>query len=192
MTMRLSHHEIPSAIIAALALGCPTAALADSSTIKRPGAHPHYVFELEPHFLLGFVDPPGVGTGTGYGPGFRGTIEILDNGPIQKINNTMGIGFGVDWVHYNQGGRCGDDPFCDDTAVDHYYFPLVLQWNFWLSQNWSVFGEPGVAFRASPDTEDKFDTFVIAGGARLHFGDHVALTLRAGLPTISAGVSFFF
>ena len=30
-----------------------------------------------------------------------------------------------------------------DTA-SYLVFPVVMQWNFWLSQNWSVFGEPGL------------------------------------------------
>ena len=175
-----------------MALAWSRTALADSSTIKRPGAHPPYFVELEPHFVLGPFDPPEVGTGTGIGPGVRVTLEFLDNGPIQKINNTMGIGLGLDWVHYAKGGRCEDDPLCKDTSVDHYYVPIVLQWNFWLSQNWSVFGEPGIAFRASPDTRDRFDTWVIGGGGRLHFSDAVALTLRVGMPAFSAGVSFLF
>ncbi len=179
-----------SSAVASLSWTDPVAA--DTSTIKRPGAHPNYVLELEPHFVLGPFEPPEVGTGTGIGPGIRLTVEFLDNGPISKINNTMGIGFGVDWVHYARGGRCGDDPFCTDTAVDHYYFPIVLQWNFWLSQNWSVFGEPGIAFHASPETRDRLDTFVIGGGARLHFSDHFALALRVGMPAFSAGVSFLF
>ena len=188
--MRTFPHALVAAAVAWLASS--GAAMADSSTIKRPGAHPHYVLELEPHFVLGPFDPPEVGTGTGIGPGVRATFEFLDNGPIKKINNTMGIGVGLDWVHYAHGGRCGDDPLCDDTSVDHYYVPIVLQWNFWLSQNWSVFGEPGVAFRASPETRDRFDTWVIGGGARLHFSDTVALTLRVGMPAFSVGVSFLF
>lgn len=179
---------LSAAVLAALAWS--SAAAADSSTIKRPGANPNYVLELEPHFVLGPFDPPEVGTGVGIGPGVRATFEFLDNGPISKINNTMGIGIGFDWVHYTRGGRCEDDPFCEDTSVDHYYFPIVLQWNFWLSQNWSVFGEPGIAFRASPETRDRFDTFVIGGGGRLHFSDTVALTLRLGMPAFSVGVSF--
>src|SRR5262245_53658832 len=94
-------------------------ALADSSTIKLPGAHPSYVFEAEPHAIIAPFDDfaPGVG--------FRGTIELVDNGFVTTINNTVGIGFGVDWTDKN------------------FRLPVVMQWNFWLSRNWSVFGEPG-------------------------------------------------
>src|SRR5262245_11776100 len=76
------------------------AAHADTLMINKPGQHPQYFFEAEPHLLLGFIDPPGVGSGLGVGAGFRGTIELVDNGFVPTINNTIGIGFGLDWVTY--------------------------------------------------------------------------------------------
>jgi hypothetical protein len=62
-----------------------------------------------------------------------------------------------------------------------------MQWNFWLSRNWSVFGEPGglVDFEKRPKPRPGF-----WAGARYHFTDRITLTLRAGFPTFSAGVSF--
>ena len=139
-------------------------AQADTSTIKLPGAHPDYVFEAEPHALIAPFDDlrPGVG--------FRGTIELVDNGFVSSINNTVGIGFGADWVK------------------DHFRVPVVMQWNFWLSRNWSVFGEPG----GLVDFGDKKTTVHPAfyAGGRFHFTDRIALTMRVGHPTASIGVSF--
>ena len=60
------------------------------NTIKQPGLHPAYTFEAEPHLLLGF-DMPGTGAvndGSGFGPGFRGTIEIVDNGFVKSMPKT--------------------------------------------------------------------------------------------------------
>jgi len=135
--------------------------------IKRPGAHPDYVLELEPHALLEPFEKdlkPGVGV--------RATIEVFDNGFVKTINNTVGVGFGLDW------------------ADERFTVPIVMQWNFWLSRHWSVFGEPGGALRfGKGDTKPKP---YIAGGARLHFNDYLALTLRAGYPSLSVGVSFLF
>src|SRR3954463_13799367 len=71
------------------------------STIKRPGDHPHYVFEAEPHLVAGLFDPPGFGSGTGLGLGFRGTVELVPNGFISKLNNSVGIGFGLDYLRYD-------------------------------------------------------------------------------------------
>lgn len=144
-------------------LAAAPAALADVSTIKLPGAHPDYVFEAEPHLLVAPFDDfrPGVG--------FRGTFELVDNGFVSRINNTVGLGFGADW------------------SKDHFRVPIVMQWNFWLSRNWSVFGEPGGVldfgkkFRPRP---------AIYAGGRFHFTDRITLTMRVGHPTASVGVSF--
>ena len=140
-------------------------ALADTSTIKRPGAHPDYVFEAEPHALIAPFDDfrPGVG--------FRGTIELVDNGFISKINNTVGIGFGADW------------------SKDHFRLPVVMQWNFWLSRNWSVFGEPGGLVDFGNGKKTSVHPAIYAGG-RFHFTDRITLTMRIGHPTASVGVSF--
>jgi hypothetical protein len=137
--------------------------LADTSTIKLPGAHPDYVFEAEPHALLAPFDDfrPGVG--------FRGTIELVDNGFVSSINNTVGIGFGADW------------------AKDHFRVPVVMQWNFWLSRNWSVFGEPGALLDFGKKTQPHPAIYV---GGRFHFTDRITLTMRVGHPTASVGVSF--
>ncbi len=159
-----------SASLALAFLACTRPAAADQMVIKFPGLHPAYVFEAEPH---GLVAPhanflPGVG--------FRGTINLVHNGFVTTINNNVGIGFGLDWV---------------DKGV---WLPVVMQWNFWLSRNWSVFGEPGLAFRVGERLSGKHDDHLgVLGlwvGGRFHFTDRVALTMRVGRPTFSVGVSF--
>jgi len=140
-------------------------AFADQSTIKLPGAHPDYVFEAEPHALVAPFDDfrPGVG--------FRGTLELVDNGFVSSINNTVGIGFGADWTRH------------------HFRVPVVMQWNFWLSRNWSVFGEPGGLIDFTDDRTRVHPAFY--AGGRFHFNDRISLTLRVGHPVSSVGVSFF-
>ncbi len=138
-------------------------ALADTSIIKNPGDHADYIFEAEPHALVAPFDDfrPGVG--------FRGTFNIVDNGFIKSINNSVGIGIGADWTK------------------DHWRIPIVMQWNFWLSRNWSVFGEPGalVDFGKKPKPHP-----AIYAGGRFHFTERITLTMRVGHPTASVGVSF--
>jgi len=177
-------------------------AAADTLVIRRPGAHPNYGFEAEPHALLGFIDPPGHGHGNGFGFGFRGTVELVDNGFVETINNTIGIGFGVDYVHYSlgrsrcvrpvQGQLCTDED--DAYDVDNLWFPVVMQWNFFLSRNWSVFGEPGAALRYESSEDDdaslKLEPLQFYAGGRYHFAEAMTLTLRAGYPTFSVGLSF--
>jgi hypothetical protein len=138
-------------------------AFADVSTIKLPGAHPDYFFEAEPHALVAPFDDfrPGVG--------FRGTFVIVDNGFISRINNSVGIGVGADWTE------------------DHFRVPVVMQWNFWLSRNWSVFGEPGGLIDFGKKTRPH--PAIYAGG-RFHFTDRITLTMRVGHPTARVGVSF--
>jgi len=176
--------------IATLLLAMPRPASADTSVIKRPGAHPRYSFEAEPHLLLGFFDGPG--GNKGWGPGFRGTIELVDNGFIKTINNTVGIGFGADWLFYGDVYRDRNRQR-DCSKNDRFIFPIVMQWNFWLSRNWSVFGEPGFAIDFRDDKNNKFraDPFVFYAGGRFHFNDSISLTMRAGWPTFSVGASFF-
>lgn len=174
------------------------------STIKAPGQRPRYFFEAEPHLLAGLLDPPGWGAGTGLGVGFRGTFEVVSEGFIPKLNDSVGIGVGIDYLRYDgwQGarGRCerfvtapSGVPVCVETSgsggdVDYFYVPAVMQWNFWLHRRWSVFGEPGVALYVE-DGNLEFTPFVLYLGGRFHFTDNVTLTLRVGYPTISLGVS---
>ena len=179
-------------VAAALCVALPRTASADTSVIKRPGAHPRYSFEAEPHLLFGAFDGAGDNQ-QGWGPGVRGTVEIIDNGFISKINNTVGIGFGADWLFYGDVCHTNNSRVrvCDKN--DRFVFPVVMQWNFWLSRNWSVFGEPGLAFDIRDDKDNKLrlDPFVFYAGGRFHFNDSVALTMRAGWPTFSVGASFF-
>ncbi len=174
---------IAPVVIYGLAFASPAAAQA---TIRHPGDHPNYSFEAEPHLALNpYLDDAGVG------PGFRGTVQILDNGFIPSINDSIGIGFGLDLLFYgNPCNHCG-------TATE-VVVPVVLQWNFWLARQWSVFGEPGFDFHFHTGPAHHhfdFDPFAFYAGGRFHFNDSVALTLRLGAPffddqPFSIGVSF--
>ena len=151
------------------------AAHAEPMTIKNPGDHPSYVFEAEPHGLVGFAGPFRDEDEAHLGVGFRGTIVLLHNGFITTINNSIGISFGADF-------------YGDNTL----FLPVAMQWNFWLSQHWSVFGEPGLGL-ALKDFETKVHPVhpILMAGGRYHFSDKLSLTMRIGYPALSVGVSFF-
>jgi hypothetical protein len=182
-------------------VGLPLCAHAQS-TIRQPGNRPHYSFELEPELVLGPFEPPGAQAGDGYGAGVRGTIEIAPDGFLPKLNDSVGIGFGFDYLSYpsDPRGECtqfvtgaAGTRVCTATSggsAAYLYFPVVLQWNFWLHRKWSVFGEPGVALYYHRQRGLDFSPFVIEAGGRYHFSDAVALTLRVGYPMVSLGVSF--
>jgi hypothetical protein len=162
--------------------------------IKNPGRHPDYAFEAEPHLLF---SPFHVGpSDDGLGLGFRGTVVIVDNGFVSKINNSVGIGFGLDWVSFDDGGcyRVRGERYCyDDYDYDVFWFPVVMQWNFWLSENWSVYGEPGLVLRFGDDRyfDDDLDIDpAMYIGGRFLLSDSIALMMRLGHPSFSFGVSF--
>jgi hypothetical protein len=172
------------------------AARADD-TIKHPGDHPHYSVEIEPHALFGWEN---LYYSSGFGLGGRFSIPIVENGFVPSINNSVAISFGLDWLHYS--ARCGGGKFyIYDCNANYLVFPVAMQWNFFVAQKWSVFGEPGLfiyhgifddcpanAPCSSPTATGVRPAFYVGG--RYHFTEHVALTMRLGYPTFSVGVSF--
>ena len=174
------------------------------STVRAPGQRPAYSVELEPHVLLTPFEAPDNPSSEGYGVGVRGTVELAPEGFIPKLNDSVGIGFGLDWIRYDgQGGRgyClrfeytpQGVPVCVETSAhssSYMYIPVVMQWNFWLHRQWSAFGEPGLAvFHRSGGDFGAVPVFNVGG--RFHFNDSLALTLRLGYPSFSLGVSFLF
>jgi hypothetical protein len=164
-------------------------------TIKRPGDHPHYAVELEPHALFGWGGVYGAG---GYGVGARFAIPIVRNGFVPTINNSVAVTFGVDWVHYDS---CW---FRGNCSANYFDFPVAMQWNFYVAQRWSVFGEPGAfvyvgtfngcSIPANLCPNQPAGTGVQPAffvGGRYHLSDTASLTMRIGYPTFSVGVSFF-
>jgi hypothetical protein len=178
------------------------------STIRSPGEHDPSRFELEPHVVLGPFDPPGGGAGVGVGGGFRAGFQILQAGFVPTINDSVAIGVGADFLHYG-GHRAVDRGTCtrfasgpNGTIVcvevsqaggpsNYAFFPIVLQWNFWLTRHWSLFGEPGLSLYWS----DYRSVGVVPnffGGGRYRFNDNVALTFRLGYPSFTLGLSILF
>ena len=180
-----------------------TAPASAQSTIRSYRDRPSYGAEVEPHLVLGWIEPPGVGSGQGLGLGARGTFEIVGDGFIKTLNDSVGIGVGLDWIHYegdeltssgectqrvpgqNGGTVCTEvDGFHYDSDSDYLWIPVVMQWNFWLHRRWSVFGEPGIAIRIDDMDHVGFSPFVFWAGGRFHITNNMALTLRAGIPFV--------
>lgn len=154
----------------ATAIAVPLVARADD-TIKRPGDHPSYSVEIEPHLLAGFDrfgDDPAIGLGG------RFSIPLMDPGFIKKINDSIAITFGIDLLFPRS-----------NAAVD---LPVAMQWNFFVHRKWSVFGEPGLVIGTYREAHA---VPALWAGARYHFNDHVALTMRLGIPSFSIGLSFW-
>jgi hypothetical protein len=166
--MNRARPRLASLAVFAAALSPALAKADEHSIIRSPGDHPPYIFEAEPHLLVGYSGP--FDDGGNFGVGFRGTVHIA-NGFVPSINDSVGVGFGI-----------------DIATNGHVLIPIVMQWNFWLSTHWSVFGEPGFAI-GSGDRTVLWPSFY--AGGRFHFTDRIALTMRVGYPDFSLGVSFF-
>lgn len=201
--MRIRHALGFAAFLAAGTIASQSHA---DSTIKTPGDHPDYVVDIEPKANLGWY---GFWGGVGLGAGARFSINVMKNGFIPKINNSVAISFGVDWLHYS--GNCFY-AYAGSCGADYLLFPVALQWNFYVAKQWSVFGEPGLAVYHAiyPDYCSGYapgtDAFrycdaarpthtsitpVFAVGGRWHPTDRIALTLRLGYPAVDFGVSFY-
>jgi len=163
---------------------------ASAQDIKTPDGHPDYRAELDAHFtvavfrkgLLAFKgDHEKAYFGVpGFGGGVHASIELADPAFIPKLNNTIGITFGIDVTSCS--GACKND------AV--LYFPVALQWNFFFSKEWSAFGEVGPMIRADLGDQVLPDLYAEAGGRYL-LGDDGALVLRIGFPFVTLGASLF-
>lgn len=210
MSKRPSLAFASSIALAAAALF--VAADAGAASIIKDPHPPQYSVEIEPHFTLNLFDWDY--HGTSYGPGFRLGIPLAGPAFVKSINDSIAISFGADLLHYegyrygcygSGPGSCPGGAFYDTPQFWALYFPVVMQWNFWITDKWSAFGEPGLSIRHSfypsnwcPNA-DAFGCpnstrllFAFYAGARYHFGDTTALTIRVGYPTgFSVGVSFF-
>jgi hypothetical protein len=166
-----------------------------------------YDIELEPHLVLG-TNPPGAGIGSGYGIGARASIVVAPEGFIPRLNDSIAIGVGLDIGHYTgawavQGyrdqclhyepGPAGTQVCTQVTSnggtYNYVFVPVVMQWNFWLTRQWSVFGEPGVDFYYLGNHGLSLSPAIYVGG-RFQIADRITLTARLGYPTFAFGVSF--
>ena len=199
------------ALIFCLALALVARPAHAESIIKRPGDHPNYGFELEPHLLAQYDDTPY--TTAGFGLGLRVAIPFVHNGPVTTINNNIGISFGMDWVHFGDDNACngrGSDNivfFPNSCSGTHLRVPVTGQWSFFLTPIISVFGELGLAMRYTRWDYDgvcngvgcsthysHVDPFVpvLWAGGRFMFSRAVGLTVRLGWPYISVGAALWF
>jgi hypothetical protein len=184
------------------------AAEAREGVVIRDGRTPiGYGFELEPHVLLGSA-PPGRGAGSGGGVGVRASIVLSNEGFIRGVNDSIAIGFGLDYGYYAgaygfygyrdkclhfEPGPAGTSVCTDVTSnggsYNYFFVPVVMQWNFWFTERFSAFAEPGVSFYHLGSYGVSASGAFYVGG-RFRVADRIALTARLGYPTLGFGVSF--
>jgi hypothetical protein len=166
-----------------------------------------YDFEVEPHLVLGTA-PPGPGYGSGAGIGVRGSVVILPEGFLPRVNDSVAVGFGLDIGHYAgswaingyrdqclhyEPGPAGTLVCTDVTSgggtYNYFFVPVVMQWNFWLTRHFSAFGEPGIDIYYLGSHGFNFGPAGYVGG-RVKLTERMTLTGRIGYPTLAIGVSF--
>ena len=178
-------------LLVGLAVSTPAAA---DSIIKQPGNHPDYHVDIEPHGILGWGF---YGAGSvGFGAGVRFSIPLCKNCFVPKINNNVAISFGADFAFY---------PFPDwvyNYTPWYLFMPVAMQWNFFLTNKWSVAAEPGITpwfglydyntYCGGPGCHNWAIWPSLSFVGRYHFNDKVALTMRLGFPEFfNIGVSFW-
>jgi hypothetical protein len=191
----------------ASAVSVPAAQARDARVIRDWRAPISYQLELEPHLVVG-TDPPGPGTGSGIGAGVRASFVLLPDGFIRNVNDSVAIGAGLDFGHYyghwwyedrrDQCTRFEPGPngteVCTDTTsyggtYNYVYVPVVMQWNFWLTERFSAFAEPGLnLYFLSHHALDVSPAFY--AGGRFQVARGITITGRLGYPACSIGVSF--
>jgi len=181
----------------AVVIAALTVATHAQAQIDRAGAHIRYRAEVEPHLVLQHTDDDGIGVGV------RASFPLIDNGPIRTINNSLALGVGFDWSHWDD--ECPGQ--FDDCDGNDFWIPLVVQWNFFFTDMISAFPELGLGLeyetwdndygpfcRGNDYCDDDGDLdveLVLWLGVRFHFTREVALTVRLGTPSILIGASFF-
>jgi hypothetical protein len=196
------------AVLACVLLALAGAADAREGLIIRDARTPmDYGVEIEPHLVFGSA-PPGRGAGSGAGIGLRASVVLSPDGFLRGVNDSVAIGFGLDFGHY--AARYGLNGYRDEclhfepgpagTAVctdvtsnggsyNYVFVPVVMQWNFWLTERFSAFGEPGLSLYHIGNYGFALSPALYLGG-RLRLADRITLTARIGYPTLALGVSF--
>ena len=129
----------------------------------------------EAHVNLGYHADLGIGV--------RIDIPIVPEGLLLNARDDLAISPGFDLL-FDDG----------DLWIG---IPVALQWNFYLSGEWSLFPEIGFALllgehhRGRGRDHDLGVDFLLAVGGRWHFSERNALVLRVGWPIgVQFGITF--
>lgn len=136
-------------------------------------------------------------THEGLGGGVRAEFVILPNGAIPNFNDDFSLTAGAEAILFfdddDHHGRWDHDHDNEGLGI----WPMIaLQWNFYLSKEWSVFPELGVWLQLGEDGHGHDDNninmdLLFGVGARYHFGDRTAVFIRLEHPfMLHVGMQF--
>ena len=129
----------------------------------------------------------GIGWGVELGVGARVDIPVVPEGFIAGTDDEFAL-------------SPGGEVYFDDAGDGEVFVAGVFatQWNFYLSAEWSVFPELGLALifgdhdrgRGRDDSDLRL-RLLVAGGARYHWSRRNALVLRVSWPFgLQVGITF--
>jgi hypothetical protein len=124
------------------------------------------------------------------GVGARLDLTLLPHGLIEGVNDEIALSPGLDTffvqAYHNQYYGGG-----------FYWVPsVVVQWNFYLGDRWSIFPEAGLALYVGdanylPRGYGVYAAADLGLGARYHFTERNALLMRISTPAgLQLGVTF--
>ncbi|NOZ86692.1 MAG: hypothetical protein GXP49_10555 [Deltaproteobacteria bacterium] len=125
----------------------------------------------------------------GFGAGARYTMNLVGNGFVPSINNSVGLSMGADIMAHPAYACHGWDFSLS--------LPVTMEWAFYLTRAWTVFAEIGTTVWIRPLGEcggvinKYFDIWFIFGpGARWNITDNSFMVFRLTYPYFSIGYGF--
>jgi hypothetical protein len=179
--------------LSTLSIACLFVTLLSSTASAQPdgaGGQTHIqTVRIDVHATIGWWWALGLGA--------RADIPIVADGFVESLDDEFAISAGIDvaFVSWRYDQRCDGYGCWNDWSV---WFPVLAQWNVYLSPEWSVFPELGGAFVLYDCGPPGFTGVCASGsplisfGARWHFSPpRMSLLLRAAYPFgVQVGITF--
>jgi len=143
---------------------------------EEGGQRDHDSLRIDVHFMIGYYAE--------VGGGLRLDIPIVSGGLIDGPDDdlTITVGAEVMYIYWSAFEGIGVYPV------------LAFQWNFYLTEAWSIFPEVGATLIISSNREEWYDPFIAPHamfGVRWHFSENNTIFVRAGWPAgVHLGVTF--
>jgi hypothetical protein len=148
----------------------------DDDFSDEGGQRDHDSLRFDAHFMVGYYAEVGLGV--------RLDIPVVSKGLIDGPDDDLSITLGAEVMYIYWSGFEG-------IGV---YPILGLQWNFYISESWSIFPEFGVTLLFSSNRDQWTESFIWPHamlGLRWHFSERNSLFVRAGWPHgVQLGVTF--
>jgi hypothetical protein len=150
--------------------------LATRDPAKPPPEHVYhgpYRVELEASAVGETLAPPYPVT-RGAGAGVRAAFPVVDRGVLGNMDN-FALSTGLDWI---------------GTSTDpHFFIPAQLQWNLWLTEEFSLRFEPGAAVMFGAGSTKVVPSLFV--GARYQIYKSLYVHGRVGIPIAGIGLSLW-